>query len=327
MTESYFTEIESVEGAKQSASMGSNYSDDALVARVQKSIEEIGVAEAKQKAEEAVLDDLILSKLVQEDDPFIAMMNAMILVIPQLMKCKEELLVTKTANYDYISSLNAYMAETQQHFAYSSDKVDPTLNGSYSSGETSYTNTTTGNVHGYKAAEAYAINLSTMQTEGLLEGLGDDAKGILDEAITVSLGLKAYTPETSSWNSSFNMKEYNLQQGLWQGLNNPEWIFEGTNTSRYTNANYDYTTGKENLFGDNTKTAATYLGVELSVVLDDAVTQNTIIENTLNGYSKQIEASYKFEMENYNSIVNTDAQMYQAQLNQNNAHTRRLRAL
>lgn len=282
-------------------------------------MEEIGVAEANTAAEEAILDELIQTKLVAEDDPFIALMNAMLIVIPQLMKTKEELLVEKTASYDYVSSLNAYMAETQLNFARSAEKSDPVNQGGYS----------TGNTTGLAYAEAYAGNLSVIQQQGLFDGMSTEIQGILYEAIATSLGLETLTPDTKKWNSSLSKTEYDMPETLWAGLNSPDWTFEGENTSRYTNKNY---ADDSNLFkgsdGElNSKTAAAYLGGKLGPVLDDAVTQNTIIENTLNGYAKQIEAGYKFEMENYNSIVNTDAQMYQAQINQNRAHTNRLRAL
>jgi hypothetical protein len=320
MTESYITEIDSVEGVRPVATSDSDYSNDPLVARVQKAMEEIGVAEAKTKAEEAILDDLIQTKLVAEDDPFIAMMNAMLIVIPQLMKTKEELLVEKTASYDYISSLNAYMAETQQNFSMSGEKTaDISLDGGVSGG------TTTGLAY----AKAYAANLSTLQTEGLFDGMSGDMQGILYEAVSTSLGLEALTPETRNWNSSFTKDEYTMPETLWAGLNSPDWIFEGEDTSRYTNKGYaDDSDLFRNAKGELVdQTAALYLSGKLGPVVDDAVTQNTIIENTLNGYSKQVEAGYKFEMENYNAIVNTDAQMYQAQINQNRAHTNRLRAL
>lgn len=319
MTESYLTEIESVEGVKQSASTNGDYSSDPLVARVQKAMEEIGEAEAERKAEEAVLDELIQSKLVAEDDPFIAMMNAMLIVIPQLMKTKEELLVEKTANYDYVSSLNAYMAEAQQNFANSGEIDNLVDQGGY----------TTGDATGMAYAKAYAGNLSTLRNEGLFDGMSHEIQSILYEAVTTSLSLEAHTPDADSWNAAFNKDKYDLSETLWAGLNSPEWIFEGQNTDRFTNKNY--ADGSDLFRNVNnelmTGTAAAYQGTELGPVLDDAVTQNTIIENTLNGYSKQVEAGYKFEMENYNSIVNTDAQMYQAQINQNRAHTNRLRAL
>jgi len=323
MTESYYTEIESVESTKPTASV--DYSDDPLVARVQMAMQDIGEAEAKRKAEEVVLNDLIQSKLVQESDPFIAMMNAMMIVIPQLMKVKEELLVEKTANYDYVSSLNAYMAEAQTNFAYSGDKGAETNQGGFISGSTSYKEN--GRVHGYDAAKAYQDGLSTIRTEKLLGGLPADVQGIMNEAIKTSLNLVAYTNDTSDWNGSLDMREYTLPEILWAGNNSPEWTFEGRETSQYTNKNYGYTTGDENLFVGHNRTAASYVGEQLSPAMDDAVTQNNIMQNTFNGYAKQVEAGYKFEMENYNSIVNTDAQMYQSMLGQNNAHSKRLRAL
>jgi len=306
-----------------------DYSDDPLVARVQMAMGEIGEAEAKRKAEEQVLDDLIHTKLVGESDPFIAMMNAMLLVVPQLMKCKEELLVEKTASYDYISSLNAYMAETQQHFAHSGDKADPVYQdhgyGGFYSGQMTYYDSN-GRVRGYGAAKEYGKNLETIRIEKLFGGLSGDMQGILNEAVSTSLDLMGYTPDIGKWPKQdfVYMEQYDLSQSLWAGLNGPEWIMQGPDV--YTNKHYGYTTGKEELFVGG-RTAASYLTGQLSPVVDDAVTQNSIIENSLNGYSKQVEASYKFEMENYNSIVNTDAQMYQAQINQSNAHSKRLRAV
>lgn len=316
MTESYLTGIETVEGV--SAPKGVvNLSDDPLVARIEQAMAEIGVAEANTKAEEAILEGLIQSKLVDESDPFIAMMNAMLIVIPQLMKCKEELLVEKTANYDYISSVNAYMAEAQQNFAQSAEKSDPVNQGGFSTGTTT----------GLAFAKAYEGNLTTIQQKGLFDGMAPETQKILYEAIGNTLGLEALTPDIGQWKSASTKKQYNLTETLWAGLNSPEWTFDGENTDRYTNKGYADPTGTQDLFVGHNKTAASYLGGQLGPVVSDAVTQNTIIENTLNGYSKQTEASYKFEMENYNSIVNTDAQMYQAQLNQNRAHTSRLRAL
>jgi len=327
MTESYFNEIESVEGVNGVKAQNVSPSDDPLVARIHLAMSEIGDAETSRKAEEAVLDQLIQSKLIDEGDPFIAMMNAMLIVIPQLMKCKEELLVEKTANYDYISSLNAYMAETQQHFSFSGDKEAPTPNGNYQSGNTTYYDDS-GRVRGFGAAKAYMDNLSEIRTEKLFGGLAPDVQGIMNEAVKTSMNLYGYAPDMGKWPNNGSVKTgYDLPEILWQGFNGPEWIMEG-GTDRYTNKNYGWVSGEnKDLFNGNQRTAASYLTGQLSPVLDDAVTQNAIMENTLNGYSKQIESSYKFEMENYNSIVNTDAQMYQAQVNQNKAHTKRLRAI
>lgn len=324
MTESYFTEIESVESTKPIS--GVDYSDDPLVARVQMAMEDIGEAEAKRKAEEVILNDLIQSKIVQESDPFIAMMNAMLVVIPQLMKVKEELLVEKTADFDYVSSLNAYMAEAQTNFAYSGDKGEGTNHGGYITGSTSYTDES-GRVHGYDAAKAYQDSLSTIRTEKLLGGLPADVQGIMNEAIVTSLNLVAYTNDLSTWGGYHDMREYTLPEVLWAGNNSAEWTFVGRDPSTYTNQHYGYMTGDEDLFLGHNRTAASYVTEQVSPVFDDAVTQNNILQNTFNGYSKQIEAGYKFEMENYNSIVNTDAQMYQSMIGQNNAHSKRLRAL
>lgn len=301
---------------------------DPLVARIHVAMGEMKVAEVSKAAAEAELDQLISTKIEGEEDPFLAMMNAMLYVIPQLMKCKEEGLVEKTASYDYVSSLNAYMAETQTRFAYSGDR-DVASGDEYQSGKTSYTDEYTG-VHGLAAGIAYRDNLQTLQSESLLAALPGDVQGIMNEAITTTLSLNAKTPNSDAWAQPDGTakKEYNVEESLWAGLNSAKWKMSEDGT-QYSNNQYDPGNGQEgvNYFKDEGKTEAAYVSGKLAPVIDDAVTQNTILENTLNGYSKQVESEFKFEMENYNTIVNMDGQMYQAQIHQNSAHAKRLRAV
>lgn len=305
--------------------------EDGLVEDIEKALAEMGTAKENADAAKVELDRLIADKLHDGADPFVAMMDAMLFVVPQLMKYKEEKLVEKTASFEYINSLNAYMAETQKNFAVSGDYGTPQdghNNGSYKFGNTSYVDSETGRVHGLDAGKAYQSNLMTLGSQDLFAGLPGDVQDVMNDSIEETLGLKTLAPDAGKWKGDGTPRaEYNLTQTLWSGLNSPNWRMSGGDEKQYSNNLYDVSGGQPNheYFVDG-QTEASYLTGQLMPVLDQAVTQNAVMQSTLNGYSKKVESEFKFEMENYNTIVSLNGLMYQDQLNLNNTHITRLRA-
>lgn len=334
MAETY--NIEELMAVKGPAGIQSG--EEALVDDINQALAEMGVAKQNADAAKVELDRLIADKLNDGADPFVAMMDAMLFVIPQLMKYKEEKLVEKTASYEYINSLNAYMAETQKNFAASADvdtpKMGSNVYGPYQYGNTSYTDST-GRKHGLDAGKEYQSNLTTLGADELFAGLPGDVQSVMYGSIDETLGLKTLTPDSGKWNTyeANPKKEYNLSETLWSGVNAPKWRMWGGNEHQYDNNLYDVSSNqgnsdeyqKYNYFVEG-RSQASYLTSQLNVVVDQAVTQNAVMQSTLNGYSKKVESEFKFEMENYNTIVSLNGLMYQDQLNLNNTHITRLRA-
>lgn len=160
MAEAYVEEIGLIDQQK-GVSLPSS-TGDPLVDDILESMDSMQTAKENYLAAEAELNRLMTEKIDGEEDPFVAMMNAMLYVVPQLMKCKEEKLVEKTASFEYVNSLNAYMADTQKEFAHSADKTDPTKEGnSYKSGDAT----------GLANGEAYKSNLETSQSQNLFDAL------------------------------------------------------------------------------------------------------------------------------------------------------------
>jgi len=300
-------------------------SESALVEDIEKALEELGTAKENADAAKAELDRLIKDKLHDGADPFVAMLDAMLFVVPQLMKYKEEKLVEKTANYDYVSTLNAYMAETQKNFSRSGDASEPW------SASNKYGPYKVGNTTGLSSGRAYESNLKTLKGDDLYRGLPGDVQDVMYGSIEETLGLKGSAPKSKEWYSGAKT-EYNLSESLWQGLNSPQWRMKDGSTHEYSNDLYSVTSGqgedpyeKFNFFREG-QTEASYVTGQLNLVLDDAVTQNAVMESTLNGYAKRVESEFKFEMENFNTIVTLNGLMLQDQLNLNNTHITRLRA-
>lgn len=326
MQEMNIEEMMAVQG-KKSAGITA---EDSLVQDIEKALAEMGAAKESADAAKVELDRLIAEKLHDGVDPFVAMMDAMLYVVPQLMKYKEEKLVEKTASFEYINSLNAYMAETQKNFAVSGDKADPSegsnQHGTYQYGNTSFTDST-GRVHGLNAGKAYGANLGTLETNELFAGLPMDIQAVMYGSIDDILGLETLTPDSKNWNAEATSKEkYNLSETLWGGLNSPKWRMSAGSEHQYDNNLYDTAGNQPNYaYFQDGQTQASYLTGELGIVVDEAVTQNSVMQTTLNGYSKKVESEFKFEMENYNTIVSLNGLMYQDQLNLNNTHITRLR--
>jgi hypothetical protein len=308
-------------------------SGDPLVDDIEKALAEMGVAKENADEAKAELNRLIAEKLYDGADPFVAMMDAMLYVIPQLMTYKEEKLVEATASFEYINSLNAYMAETQKNFSASADRGaaqdGSNTYGTYQYGSTSFTDPATGRVHGLNAGRAYEANLMTLESQDLFAGLPGDVQDVMNGSIDETLGLETLTPDSRDWDTfdTAAKEKYNLSETLWGGINAPKWRMWGGNEHQYDNNLYD-TAGDQpnfNYFVDG-QSQASYLTGELTIVVDQAVTQNAVMQSTLNGYSKKVESEFKFEMENYNTIVSLNTLMYQDQINLNNTHITRLRA-
>lgn len=307
---------------------GAVSSQNSLIEDIHSSLLDMAAATENANEAKSELDRLIAEKLHDGADPFVAMMDAMLYVVPQLMKYKEEKLVEKTASFEYINSLNAYMAETQKNFSRSANAGEASANGNYSSGNTSYEKD--GEVHGLNAGKNYQTNLNMILSEDLLAGLPADIQDVMNGSIGITLGLKGKTPEAGKWTGLMSKTEYSMPEVLWGGLNASQWRMEGDGT--YSNNLYSTSNEKQNsfnYFGDPKdpygKSEAGYVADKLLPVVDEAVTQNTVMETTLNGYSKKVESEFKFEMENYNSIVSLNGLMYQDQINLNETHISRLR--
>lgn len=336
--------IEEMVAGKGNKPQGIISGRQSLVEDIQNSLAEMEVAQENAAEAKAELDRLIGEKLHDGVDPFVAMMNAMLYVVPQLMKYKEEKLVEKTVAFEYINSLNAYMAETQKNFAISADAGETSDKtngyGMYQEGNTSYVDEN-GMVHGLAAGRGYEANLKILSAGDLLSGLPGDIQDVMNDAMSTILGLKTSTPDAGDWvkgDSQYGKvakTEYNLSETLWGGLNTPKWrMGEGTEAQFDNNmydpmngqglANFDYFNQDSDPAGNSTESS--YLASELLPVVDQAVTQNAVMTSTLNGYSKKVESEFKFEMENYNTIVSLNGLMYQDQLNLNNTHITRLRA-
>jgi len=331
MTELYnMEEIEAVQGKGQRNALSQG--ENSLVEDIEKALAEMNTAKESAEAAKVELDRLIAEKLHDGVDPFVAMMNAMLYVVPQLMKYKEEKLVEKTASYEYINSLNAYMAETENDFARASDASDPQNasngNGSYQHGTTV----------GLESGRAYEANLKTLGSSDLFAGLPSDVAAVMNGSISEILGLKGFAPNANKWaaNSQNARTQYSLTETVWSGLNAPKWRMENVNSGLYSDNLYNVAGGQKDAnykyFADpNGDTdvgisEANYLSSQLMPVVDQAVTQNAVMLSTLNGYSKKVESEFKFEMENYNSITSLNALMYSDQIDLNDTHITRLRA-
>jgi len=338
MKESYnIDEIVAVKGPA-----GISQGENALVEDIEKALAEMGAAKESADAAKAELNRLIADKLHDGADPFVAMLDAMLYVIPQLMKYKEEKLVEKTASFEYINSLNAYMAETQKNFAASAD-AGVAHDARNEAGDFQYGETT-----GLASGRAYEANLLTLGSKDLFAGLPGEVQDVMNGSVSTTLGLKGSTPDAGEWvkedlaiYGKTPKTSYNLSETLWGGLNAPQWRMGAGSEGEYDNNLYNtnpygqispqefdyFAQGSEHdgsMVGNQTE--ASYLMGQLAPVVDEAVTQNAVMLSTLNGYSKKVESEFKFEMENYNTIVSLNGLMYSDQINLNNTHITRLRA-
>lgn len=271
------------------------------------------------------IDDMMFLNSQGTEGPFQAMACAMKHVIRLLMECKEEKLVEKTENFKAINELNVQMAEVQKNFAGSADS-----SGGYSDGGVEFGSA----ADGLAAGQAYEDNLETMR--GMLGKIPGDPNGdiraVIDEAIGKVLGISTPIGDISNkWSYAGEAKKnYGLNSTLWAGINGPQWRLldseEKYNSNGYDTSVKTYDDGTSpNYFGNEHKTEAAYAVGQLLPGVNQAVTQNTIIETTLNSHSKKIEAEFKFEMESYNSIVNLRQVMYQDHMTQGETHVKRLR--
>jgi len=309
--------------------VGGGLFSESLADNIKAAQDELGDAKNKCDVAEGNLEAAIAEFLVGADpskDPFAVfeeLLDAMVRVMPKVVEYKEATLVKKTASYDYVSSLNNYMAETQDYFSKAGLKT-PDMGSTSGSANPGLAN-----------GKEYRDNLIELRDYGnggfeLLDGLGE-VGDILGEAITTTLDLESY--RWFNANDGGNIK-LEMPETLWSALNAPNGDnLLAEDKTRYENWYAMYPDAQAGTYGnDNTGefrigSLGTLTSNDTFPAFNDAIAQNTIMENTLNGYSKQTESEFKFEMDNYNSIVNLNGQMYSSYVSQRQASSTRLRSL
>jgi len=291
--------------------------------------------EARSTAE-GELDDLIGAMCGELDSgeydaPFLAMMMAMYRVVPKLMECKELKLVEETQEFKYVHRLNVEMAEAQKNFAASGVKGEPVDHTSWQSGTAAPESDVEGEYLGLNAGREYGDKLDGMvynDNGGAFEYmgvLGDTMAGAVDKigAISTYINPEPWNANRQAYGGGSSQAEtYDLADTLWSGLNGTDWRLEGDS---YNNQMYDHSTHMGGMPFVNGQSEAMYSQQLTTSGLDEAVTQNAVMQTALNSYSKKVEAEFKFEMESYNSIVNLRQTMYQDCINLGETHVSRLR--
>lgn len=259
----------------------------------------LGVSEQKSEEAKRELNEYIAVMLEKEqEDAFEAVRYAIYKVVPQVMTYREAVLEETADQFKVVNDLNSDMLDMQGKYAASGDTT--IINGSQSVGmENAY--------EYFQKANMNAEKVKQMMDDGLLpKGIGQTMLSNLNE-ITNSTYAPFEEPNTDPRNY-----KYGQATGLFNGLVGNEMYATFTGASGDPNQSYfvrPIASASQDAWDDDRTWALkqeTVHGPYASGLNDN----NSVIQMSLNGYSKEVEADFKFKIEEYGQYLSLSSQMY-----------------
>lgn len=273
----------------------------------------VGVSSDKSEEAKRELEEYIAIMLEKEqEDPFEAVRYAIYKVVPQVMTYREAVLEETADEFRVVNELNNDMLEMQGLYAASNDT---TILGH---------SNTVGVENAYKYFEKAQVNaekVKGMIDAGILpKGLGNSMLDNLNEIVNSTYDFPT--------GGDPSLHKHYQATGLFNGLIGAQWMaYSSTNPDNPDDTFYyvrEVPEAKYDAWIDNSTDAYKNVSQYLPYAseLND---NNTIIQSNLNGYSKKVEADFKFEIEEYGQYLTLLAQIDNSSVKSIQVHVREQR--
>lgn len=259
----------------------------------------VGVSSDKSEEAKRELEEYIAVMLEKEkEDAFEAVRYAIYKVVPQVMTYREAVLEETADQFNVVNDLNNDMLDMQGKYAAAGDTT--MINPTQAAGvENAYDY--------FQKAQMNADKVKQMMDDGLLpKGIGNTMLSNLEE-ITNSTYTALDAPSVDPSNY-----KYGQATGLFNGLVGNDVYATFTGAAGDPNQSYfvrPIATASQDAWENNRTWALsqeTVHGPYASSLNDN----NSVIQMSLNGYSKEVEAEFKFKIEEYGQYLSLSSQMY-----------------
>lgn len=266
---------------------------------VESAMNSVGVSSDKSEEAKQELNEYIAIMLEKEkEDAFEAVRYAIYKVVPQVMTYREAVLEETADQFNAVNELNNDMLDMQGKFAASGDTTEIAY------GETVGVETA---LEYFKKAGMNAEKVEQMIDDGILpSGIGNAMLENLREITSSTYSLTSgpgYDPRDH---------QYGQATGLFNGLVGVETRAVITSQGDGSGQGYftdDQISPEEDAWVGN-RTTAFYYDHDMAPYASQLNDNNTIIQMSLNGYSKEVEADFKFKIEEYGQYLSLSSQMF-----------------
>lgn len=260
---------------------------------IESAMNSLGVSSDKSEEAKQELNEYIAVMLEKEkEDAFEAVRYAIYKVVPQVMTYREAVLEETADQFNMVNELNNDFLDMQGKFAASGDLT--MINETQAIGvENAY--------EYFQKAKMNTEKVEQMMEEGILpSGIGHSMIENLEE-ITNS----TYAPYEDPSVDPRNYK-YGQASGLFNGLVGVHTTATWTDGSYFTRP---IATPEDDAWDNNRTWALSQEQVQgpYASKLND---NNTVLQMNLNGYSKEVEADFKFKIEEYGQFLSLSSQMF-----------------
>jgi len=283
---------------------------------VESAMNSLGVSSDKSEKAKQELNEYIAVMLEKEkEDAFEAVRYAIYKVVPQVMTYREAVLEETADDFMMVNELNNDMLDMQGKFAASNDLT------SHSEGQA------VGMENAFAYFEKAGMNaekVNQMMQDGVLpNGIGTQILENLND-ITTSTYEMADDGNGPTYGDPRTHK-YGQSAGLFNGLTgiekNAYITTTGSNQSYFVYATQ--TAEQDSWINDRSRA----YGIDASQApyasqLND---NNVVIQSSLNGYSKKVEADFKFKIEEYGQYLSLSSQLYDSGVKSVQVHVKEQR--
>lgn len=280
---------------------------------IESAMNSVGVSSDKSEEAKQELDEYIAIMLEKEkEDAFEAVRYAIYNVVPQVMTYREAILEETADQFNAVNELNNDMLDMQGKFAAAGDQ-EYVLNGKSEGVESAYAY--------FQKVGMNAEKVKQMMADGIIpNGIGNAMLENLNE-ISNSTYTMLYHDGVENPNADPRDLKYGQATGLFNGLVGTKimaYADDQASGGYYTQPQAPAT--EDNFAGDRSR-AYRYDNAHAPYAsqLND---NNNAIAISLNGYSKEVEAEFKFKIEEYGQYLSLSTQMYDTGAKGNQVHVK-----
>jgi len=274
---------------------------------MESAMDSVGVSSDKSEEAKRELEEYIAIMLEKEkEDAFEAVRYAIYRVVPQVMTYREAVLEETADQFNMVNELNNDMLDMQGKFAASGDLTQ--LNAD--------------KIQGVENAYAY-FQKAGMNAEKVRQMMED---GVLPHGIGTSMLENLEEITTSYQNETGDTSEYGPATTLFNGMVGIDtWAMADYDTS--SPYMYHKTPEADEFDAWQRDRSTAFLIDEGSAPYASSLNDNnTVIQSSLNGYSKEVEAEFKFNIEEYGQYLSLSSQLYDSGVKSVQVHVKEQRA-
>lgn len=283
---------------------------------VESAMNSLGVSSDKSEKAKQELNEYIAVMLEKEkEDAFEAVRYAIYKVVPQVMTYREAVLEETADDFKMVNELNNDMLDMQGKFAASNDTTG--IGDAHAVGvETA--------LEYFEKAGMNAEKVNQMMQDGVLpNGIGTQILENLNDitSSTYEMADSGYGP---NYFDPRNHK-YGQAAGLFNGLVGIEknaYITETEGSQSYFV--YETPSAKQDTW-TNDRSRAYGIDSSQAPYASQLNDNNVVIQSSLNGYSKKVEADFKFKIEEYGQYLSLSSQLYDSGVKSVQVHVKEQR--